>query len=276
MHQHNSSIDTQEDIDVNSTNDGKVGILTASQHTVLSSTKNNHSGFISSSISPDLVSSKNSYNSTINAENDINQFGFITVNSGSNMGGISISIPSHFSSSIQGEFNSDVLKQVGNDPESLTVAGFGLYAENGHSIITRLDKNNNFIKERKRVDIITEAFTVKVPENIDSNDSSKGSHFVDTIVSRKRVNFRNFADSGSLLVGNVTNVEPLDGYVPYHYRNVGDITTGLENSFSLGSKQTSLTTIDGGSPVQTFTTNPNTLRVSDSGRGSGEPILEVD
>ena len=36
------------------------------------------------------------------------------------------------------------------------------------------------------------------------------------------------------------------------------------------------TTLDGGSPVQTFTTNPNTLRVSDSGRGSGEPILEVD
>jgi len=275
-HQHDSSIDTQEDISVNSTNDGKVGILTASQHTVLSSTKNDYSGFISSSISPNLVSSKNSYNSTINAENDINQFGFITVNSGSNMGGISIVIDAEFSSSAQGEFTSDIFEQVGNNPESLTVAGFGLYAENGHSIITRLDKNNNFIKERKRVDIITETFSVDVPENIDSNDSSKGRHFVATTVTRKRVNFRNFADSGSLLAGNVTKVEPLDGYVPYHYRNVGDITTGLENSFSLGSKQTSLTTLDGGSPVQTFTTNPNTLRVSDSGRGSGEPILEVD
>ena len=50
----------------------------------------------------------------------------------------------------------------------------------------------------------------------------------------------------------------------------------MENSFFNGSVQTSKTTLDGGSPVQTFTTNPNTLRVSDSGRGSGEPILEVD
>jgi hypothetical protein len=28
--------------------------------------------------------------------------------------------------------------------------------------------------------------------------------------------------------------------------------------------------------VETFTTNPNILRVADTGRGSGEPILEVD
>jgi len=34
--------------------------------------------------------------------------------------------------------------------------------------------------------------------------------------------------------------------------------------------------LDGSSPVQSFTTNPNTLRVNESGRGSGEPILEVE
>jgi hypothetical protein len=28
--------------------------------------------------------------------------------------------------------------------------------------------------------------------------------------------------------------------------------------------------------VETFTTNPNILRVAKTGRGSGEPILEVD
>ena len=276
LHNYSSSIDSLDDVDVNSTNEGRMGIITASQNTVLSSTKNDYSGFISSSISPDLISTNHSFASTIDAENDINQYGFITVNSGSDMGGISIRIDAGFSSSLQGEFDSSVFNQIGMEFDSLTVAGFGLYAENGHSIITRLDKNNNFIKERKRVDIITETFTVDIPENIDKNDSSKGRHFVETSVSRKRVNFRNFADSGSLLVGNVTNVEPLDGYVPYHYRNVGDLTSGLENSFSNGSKQTILTTLDGGSPVQTFTTNPNTLRVSDSGRGSGEPILEVD
>jgi hypothetical protein len=54
------------------------------------------------------------------------------------------------------------------------------------------------------------------------------------------------------------------------------IRVGLENSFFIGSKQTSLTTLDGTSPVEVFVTNPNRLRVSPAGRGSGEPILEVD
>ena len=76
--------------------------------------------------------------------------------------------------------------------------------------------------------------------------------------------------------GDIVTVTPLDGYFPTHYRNTTDLTTGLENSFFNGSKQTQSTTLDGGAPVQTFTTNPNTLRVSDAGRGSGEPILEVD
>ena len=50
----------------------------------------------------------------------------------------------------------------------------------------------------------------------------------------------------------------------------------VQNSYFNGSKQTSATNILGGSPVQTFTTNPNILKVSDTGRGSGEPILVVD
>ena len=50
----------------------------------------------------------------------------------------------------------------------------------------------------------------------------------------------------------------------------------MKNSFFEGSKQTIDTTPDGLSPVETFTTNPNILRVADTGRGSGEPILQVD
>jgi hypothetical protein len=50
----------------------------------------------------------------------------------------------------------------------------------------------------------------------------------------------------------------------------------LTLSFFDGSKQTELTTPDGLPPVETFTTNPNILRVASTGRGSGEPILQVD
>ena len=76
--------------------------------------------------------------------------------------------------------------------------------------------------------------------------------------------------------GNIVEVTPLNGYFSTHYRNTGDLSTGLQNSYFNGSKQTSTTNILGGSPVQTFTTNPNILKVSDTGRGSGEPILVVD
>jgi hypothetical protein len=47
-------------------------------------------------------------------------------------------------------------------------------------------------------------------------------------------------------------------------------------SFWKGSQQTAATTPDGLDPVETFTTNPNILKVAKTGRGSGEPILEVD
>jgi hypothetical protein len=50
----------------------------------------------------------------------------------------------------------------------------------------------------------------------------------------------------------------------------------MKRSFWNGSIQNALTTPDGLSPVETFTTNPNILRVAKTGRGSGEPILEVD
>ena len=93
---------------------------------------------------------------------------------------------------------------------------------------------------------------------------------------RFKVNILPFSGSDSVVGGDIVEVRELNGYFPTHYRNTGDLTTGLENSFFNGSKQTSATTLDGGSPVQTFTTNPNTLRVTDSNRGSGEPILEVD
>jgi hypothetical protein len=83
--------------------------------------------------------------------------------------------------------------------------------------------------------------------------------------------------SNTPTTGNdVVEVTPLNGYFPTHYRYKNNLSEGLQNSFFKGSKQTADTTPDGLSPVETFTTNPNILRVADTGRGSGEPILEVD
>ena len=76
--------------------------------------------------------------------------------------------------------------------------------------------------------------------------------------------------------GRITNVIRVDGYTKYHYKRVGDLTKGLQNSFYNGSKNTAATTLDGSPPVEVFVTNPNTLRVNKAGRDSNEPILEVE
>jgi hypothetical protein len=83
--------------------------------------------------------------------------------------------------------------------------------------------------------------------------------------------------SGSVSIGNdITQVTAINGYLPTHYKFVNGLGEGLQRTFWKGSQQTALTTPDGLSPVETFTTNPNILRVAKTGRGSGEPILEVD
>ena len=74
--------------------------------------------------------------------------------------------------------------------------------------------------------------------------------------------------------GNIVEAVEVNGYIPYHYKYTNNLSTGLERSYFKGSKQTAATTPDGLSPVETFTTNPNILRVAATGRGSGEPILE--
>tara|TARA_R110002153_G_scaffold209910_2_gene362523 strand:- start:4188 stop:9476 length:5289 start_codon:yes stop_codon:yes gene_type:complete len=274
-HDYNAEINTLEDANVFSSNEGIDAIVKTSDITVLSGKSSYYESIISSS-SPNLVGSPNMYDGSVVVSDDTNQFGYITVNSGSNMGGISITVDAQFTGSIQGEYDATAYTQVGFEPNSLAVAGFGIYSENGHSIVTKLDKDNNFTKSRKRIDIVTEQYTVDVPQNINPSDSSMGREFITKTFNRQKLTIRDFSQNASLISGNIIAQVPLNGYVPYHYRNVGDLTSGMENSFFNGSKQTSSTTLDGTSPVQTFTTNPNTLRVSDTGRGSGEPILQVD
>jgi hypothetical protein len=83
--------------------------------------------------------------------------------------------------------------------------------------------------------------------------------------------------SGSVQIGaDIVSVQPLNGYFPTHYKYKHNLSEGLQRSYWKGSVQSIATTPDGLSPVETFTTNPNILRVAKTGRGSGEPILEVD
>lgn len=276
-----TTISTQEDVNIVGTSEGKEVTLSIVQDVVFDVTNPQYEGTITDTDVSSLIGERSDYEGTYRTTDDSAQYGFMTVNSGSDMGGIVFKIDAKLGSSLMGEYESDSFTQVGMDKDSISVAGFGLFASSSYAIRTYIDVFGNTIKERVKVFEIKESYEVEVPQNIDSNDESLGREFVTQTLFRNKVTILPFTGSDGNETstpsgGNIVSVTPLNGYFPTHYRNVGDLTTGLENSYFRGSKQTQSTTLDGGSPVVTFTTNPNTLRVNDTGRGSGEPILIVE
>jgi hypothetical protein len=160
--------------------------------------------------------------------------------------------------------------------------GFGIYAQNGHAIRTYFDENGRRVKERIKVDLIKERkvrdvvkFKVKINGQ---GDPRGGVELTSSVYYETKLNIQPY--SGSKVInagtGSIVEVTPLGGYLPTHYRNTSDLTKGLQNSYYLGSKNTAATTLDGTDPVETFITNPNTLRVNKAGRDASEPILEVE
>lgn len=275
------TIDTEQDRNVIGTNEGKEVTISIQQDVKFDVTNPQYEGTITDTNVSSLSAERTDYEGTYQTTDTSAQYGFMTVNSGSDMGGISITIDAELGASLVGEYDSTAYTQIGMDKDSITVAGFGVFGSGSHSIRTYIDVFGNTIKERVKIFNIKESYQVDIPQNINSNDESLGREFVTKTLFRNKVTILPFTGSNGLESptpsgGNIVSATPLNGYFPSHYRNVGDLTTGLENSYFRGCKQTQLTTLDGGSPVVTFTTNPNTLRVNDTGRGSGEPILIVE
>ena len=160
--------------------------------------------------------------------------------------------------------------------------GFGIYAENGHAIRTYFDKDGRRVKERIRVDLIKEQKRRDVVAPIvkvnGKGDPRGGYYLTSSVYYETRLNIQPF--SGSKVInagtGSIVEVTHLDGYLPTHYRNTSDLTTGMMNSYFKGSKNTAATTLDGSSPIETFISNPTTLTVNKTGRNTSEPILEVE
>ncbi len=270
-----------DDIVVSSTNNQFLAEVSASEEINLTSTTTIIEG-VATEGSSSLAGSVSDIESEIDTRTTTELSGVIRRDKNSDEGAFVFPINCATTQSVQGQVFSVDFVQVNNDPDSISNALFGIYAENGHSNITRLDKFGNLVKERAKLFIVKEAFTTQERQNINANDSSLGTQLVDVTKHKFRVTKLPITGSNGnptsppAVTGNIVEVTAVDNYSSQHYRSVEDLTGGLENSFFNGSLQTSTTTIDGGSPVQTFTTNPNTLRVSDSGRGSGEPILEVE
>jgi hypothetical protein len=173
-------------------------------------------------------------------------------------------------------------ESVGNQANSMDNLGFGLYAENTTTIWKRYDFNSNYTESRANVYLV-ESERIKniltqvsgYPRASAAPDEQVEYALVPTAFKEYVVSILPYPDTLTAS-GNITNVTPLVGYFPTHYKFKNNLYEGLQRSFYKGSVQTATTTPDGLSPVETFTTNPNILRVANTGRGSGEPILVVD
>ncbi len=195
-------------------------------------------------------------------------------------------------SSLSGEVDAFTFEAIGMERDSLANAGFGLYARNGNTITNTFDGvfGNYYIThvtasitggDRKSVFLVKEQINKKVSVQTEgwpaTNIPGQPVKYETVLVTNYKYKVSTLPFSGSIGVGgDITQVTAINGYLPTHYRYVNGLGEGMVRSFWKGSQQTATTTPDGLSPVETFTTNPNILRVAKTGRGSGEPILEAD
>jgi hypothetical protein len=161
--------------------------------------------------------------------------------------------------------------------------GFGIYSQNGSAIRTYFNKDNRVVKERIKVQLVTEEkeriiqkFAITASAN--GLGDPRGGYVSDIqTYTETKLNIQPFdAPNIPTVGGNVIEVTNVNGYLPTHNKFTSDLTRGLQNSFFKGSKNTAATTLDGSSPIETFISNPNTLKVNKTGRDSSEPILEVE
>jgi len=247
----NNSIELQPTYDTNET------IIDIDDLVVLDSEKTNFEGIITNVINNELEAETPFYN-------------------------VSISVPS--GSTLIGEVDVFKSEEIGTEKDSLSNLGYGLYGKYGMIVYRRWDGifgNLETTGSRKFAYVVKEQKSKKVNTQI-SGYPTNGAQPGDAVKYSLVTNYYNksrisILSTGSIsLTSEIIEVTPLNGYLPTHYKFVNNLSEGLQRSYFKGSQQTSATTPDGLEPVETFTTNPNILRVAKTGRGSGEPILEVD
>jgi hypothetical protein len=273
-----TTISTFDDVSIDSTLNYNEGELNAQEIATLESNLNNFDGVVDANDGVILESTNPTYESLIDYNFvDILETEYPTYPS---QGSVNIECPT--GESLYGEVDSFSSTQIGMDKNSLANLGYGLYAKRGNSVYRTIDGIfGNLETTGSRVS----AFLVKETKS-KKKKVQTGGYPATTSGPVKYSTTTTFEDkyyvsllpfSGSISIGNdIVQVTPINGYLPTHYKFVNGLGEGMQRSFWKGSQQTLATTPDGLSPVETFTTNPNILRVAKTGRGSGEPILEVD
>lgn len=163
--------------------------------------------------------------------------------------------------------------------------GFGLYASGGYAIRNYYDESGILVKDRVIVNLVTKQYSLPIQKYKYSyvvggkkvGDPRGGFVAATQSFTEVELIVQPFGSSTLPTVSpnnNIIKVTPVDGYLPTHNRFTSDLTTGMQNAYYNGCKNTAATTLDGTEPIEVFVTNPNTVKVSK--RDMNEPILEVD
>ena len=271
---YDTNVDIDEDITLKGENNQFQANIDGESETNLSYQYDNYDANVDGDTDVNLVSTNPQYDSIIDVDSETNLIGnYPTYVS-------EIVVPD--GSKAEALVDTTTFQQIGMDANSLANAGFGLYAPTSATAsVDILDIKGNITSSRKLVFKTKEQYIEKISVQTKgypatSNNEQVEYELQDVTKYRSKVTILPIGSTPPSVGNEITEVIPLNGYFPTHYRYKNNLSQGLKNSFFEGSKQTSTTTPDGLGPVETFTTNPNILRVADTGRGSGEPILEVD
>jgi hypothetical protein len=195
----------------------------------------------------------------------------------------SANVECYFEAELLGQADTFKLTEIGMGKNSLSNLGFGLYGKNGVAKVSSINIFGNKVSSKQNVFLIKEKYNEKIPTQTGGwPRTNSGQVVYENVTVEKYKYYISLLplapgnETGPAVTDTVVEVTPLHGYFPTHYKFVGNLSEGLQRSYYKGSVQNSTTTPDGLDPVEIFTTNPNILRVAKTGRGSGEPILEVD
>jgi hypothetical protein len=271
-----TSIDTREDAFLNGESIPKDAHINAEEVSSLSYELNNYDTIVDANDITILEGLNGGYTSEIDYDFGIIESDYPTL---PKTGSINIVVSS--GATLTGDYVNK-FQQIGMDKNSLANIGYGLYAIKGNTVYKDYDGlfgNTEITGSRKSVFLVKETKSLKVKTQVSGYPATtSGPVIYETITThydKYAVSILPF--SGSITVaGDIAQVTAVNGYLPTHYRFTNNLSEGMRRSFHNGSFQTATTTPDGLSPVETFSTNPNILRVAKTGRGSGEPILEVD
>jgi len=189
---------------------------------------NQYDSLVDANLSENLTSENYQYDTLINTEDTTLTFAEnyqkeVTIDAGLNEPTILTELDIYDINTIVGQ----------SDLETL---GFGIYAQSGSAIRTYFDKNGRRVKERVRVQIITEQKQREVSKFkivIDGKgDPRGGTELTSSYYTERILNIQPFSGSTPPVVGgDIIEVKNVSGYTSTHYRNTNDLTRGLQNYY---------------------------------------------